>query len=78
LQHRVTGEVIAVNLEHGSLLVMSGVTQQCWKHQVPKERDASGERINLTFRVIDASANDRDLVRENPRARHSRKESSRR
>jgi alkylated DNA repair dioxygenase AlkB len=78
LQHRVTGEVISVNLEHGSLLVMSGVTQQCWKHQVPKERDASGERINLTFRVIDASANGRDLVRENPRARHSRKESSRR
>jgi alkylated DNA repair dioxygenase AlkB len=78
MQHRVSGETRSIDLEHGSLLVMSGVTQQYWKHQVPKERDATGARINLTFRVIDAVANDGDRVRENPRARHSRQESSRR
>lgn len=36
-------------LSHGSLLVMSGATQQFWKHEVAK--DGSQEaRINLTFR----------------------------
>lgn len=39
-------------LEHGSLLVMQGETQQTWKHQIPKTAKQVGERINLTFRVI--------------------------
>ena len=39
-------------LEHGSLLVMKGTTQHCWKHQIPKTAKPVGERINLTFRVI--------------------------
>jgi alkylated DNA repair dioxygenase AlkB len=54
LQHRVDGEAISLALEHGSLLLMSGLTQSFWKHQIPKERGVSGERINLTFRNIDA------------------------
>jgi alkylated DNA repair dioxygenase AlkB len=56
LQHRVDGEMISIGLDHGSLLVMSGLTQSYWKHQIPKERSVSGERLNLTFRVIDESA----------------------
>jgi len=39
-------------LEHGSLLLMAGKTQHCWQHQIPKTTKPVGERINLTFRVI--------------------------
>jgi len=39
-------------LEHGSLLLMKGVTQHFWKHQIPKTAKPVGARINLTFRVI--------------------------
>ncbi|SHG43044.1 Alkylated DNA repair dioxygenase AlkB [Flavobacterium fluvii] len=39
-------------LEHGSLLLMKGATQHFWKHQIPKTSKPIGERINLTFRVI--------------------------
>ncbi|NHF58107.1 alpha-ketoglutarate-dependent dioxygenase AlkB [Flavobacteriaceae bacterium TP-CH-4] len=40
-------------LEHGSLLLMEGATQHHWLHQIPKTARPIGERINLTFRVID-------------------------
>ncbi|MBT8321529.1 MAG: alpha-ketoglutarate-dependent dioxygenase AlkB [Eudoraea sp.] len=39
-------------LEHGSLLLMQGTTQHNWLHQIPKTSRQIGERINLTFRVI--------------------------
>ncbi|WP_425237916.1 alpha-ketoglutarate-dependent dioxygenase AlkB family protein [Ulvibacterium sp.] len=39
-------------LEHGSLLVMGGKTQNHWLHQIPKTARPIGKRINLTFRVI--------------------------
>jgi alkylated DNA repair dioxygenase AlkB len=42
----------AVELTHGSLLVMRGPTQHNWVHRVPKTARAVGERINLTFRVV--------------------------
>ena len=42
----------SVTLHHGSLLIMKGPTQHHWEHQVPKRANVSGERINLTFRVI--------------------------
>ena len=41
-----------LELEHGSLLLMQGPTQHHWLHQIPKTRRPVGERINLTFRVI--------------------------
>jgi alkylated DNA repair dioxygenase AlkB len=37
------------NLAHGSLLVMSGSTQEHWTHEVPKMVNV-GPRISLTFR----------------------------
>lgn len=41
-------------LEHGSILLMSAVTQQGWKHEVTREPKA-GCRISATFRwIIDA------------------------
>ena len=41
-----------IKLEHGSLLVMKGTTQEYWLHQIPKTKKEIGERINLTFRII--------------------------
>jgi alkylated DNA repair dioxygenase AlkB len=42
-----------LHLEHGSLLVMAGTTQQHWQHALPRRRRVSEARINLTFRQID-------------------------
>lgn len=42
----------AVDLTHGSLLLMRGPTQHFWKHQIPKSSLLHGPRINLTFRVV--------------------------
>ncbi len=42
-----------ISLSHGSLLLMSGATQQHWVHAVPKTAVPTGERINLTFRTVD-------------------------
>lgn len=42
----------SIILEHGSLLLMKGTTQHCWKHQIPKTAKPIGSRINLTFRFI--------------------------
>jgi alkylated DNA repair dioxygenase AlkB len=43
---------IKIPLEHGSLLVMSGTSQEFWQHQIPKTSKELGPRINLTFRKI--------------------------
>lgn len=43
---------LAIELTSGSLLIMRGSTQHCWKHQLPKSKQPCGARINLTFRVI--------------------------
>jgi alkylated DNA repair dioxygenase AlkB len=42
---------IALDLEPGSLLVMSYETQIHWLHGVPKTKDDVGPRISLAFRV---------------------------
>jgi alkylated DNA repair dioxygenase AlkB len=39
-------------LESGSLLVMKGITQHYWLHQIPKTKKKVEARINLTFRII--------------------------
>jgi alkylated DNA repair dioxygenase AlkB len=41
-----------IKLEHGSLLLMKGTTQEHWLHQIPKTKKEIGQRINLTFRII--------------------------
>lgn len=52
-KHRSNPELrAAVELTHGSLLLMRGPTQHHWKHQVPKSARPLAPRINLTFRVI--------------------------
>lgn len=42
-----------IMLAHGSLLLMKGPTQHFWKHEIPRTARPVGQRINLTFRVID-------------------------
>jgi alkylated DNA repair dioxygenase AlkB len=42
----------SIQLEHGSLLVMSGPTQHHWQHQIARTRKVSEPRLNLTFRQI--------------------------
>jgi alkylated DNA repair dioxygenase AlkB len=43
---------VRLRLASGSLLLMKGDTQRCWRHGVPKETQPCGPRINLTFRRI--------------------------
>jgi alkylated DNA repair dioxygenase AlkB len=43
--------VLHIDLEAGSLLVMSYATQLHYTHGVPKTKDPVGERISLAFRV---------------------------
>jgi alkylated DNA repair dioxygenase AlkB len=45
-------EKFEIELKHGTFLVMQGSTQHFWQHQVPKTAIKIGERLNLTFRVI--------------------------
>ena len=42
----------SIMLQHGSLLIMKGATQEKWKHQIPKTKKTVNPRINLTFRTI--------------------------
>lgn len=59
LRHKLRKDLprVDIDLEHGSLLLMSGATQQFWQHQIPKTAKPVGQRINLTFRVIASNAN---------------------
>ena len=43
---------LALDLPHGSLLVMAGDTQTNYRHALPRTARQVGERINLTFRQV--------------------------
>ena len=45
-------EVVSVNIESGSLLVMKNGIQTHWNHRITKTSKPIGPRINLTFRNI--------------------------
>lgn len=49
------GNVLGIELGHGSLLRMAGHTQRLYMHDLPKMSAAVGPRLNLTFRWVDAS-----------------------
>lgn len=51
-KHKESKETISLLLEHGSLLVMSGITQQHWLHRLPPTKIIHKPRVNLTFRTI--------------------------
>lgn len=53
LKHRQqVAQKLALDLAHGSLLVMAGDTQRHYRHALPRTAKPVGERINLTFRYI--------------------------
>jgi len=54
LKHKRSKSVSPVHLRlaSGSLLLMKGETQRCWRHGILKENRSCGPRINLTFRTI--------------------------
>jgi alkylated DNA repair dioxygenase AlkB len=51
-KHKETKETVSLILEHGSLLVMKGTTQNHWLHRLPPTKLVKRPRINLTFRTI--------------------------
>lgn len=51
-KHKKTKEKIALILEHGSCLVIKGITQAHWLHRLPPTKLISTPRVNLTFRTI--------------------------
>jgi alkylated DNA repair dioxygenase AlkB len=52
LRPTVGGPSIGLDLEHGSLLMMSGSSQADWRHCIPRTRREVGLRVNLTYRLI--------------------------
>ena len=54
LKHKTRRDLKTVKLllPPGSLLLMQGDTQRCWRHGINKERKPCGPRLNLTFRFI--------------------------
>ncbi len=51
-KHKQNKETVALNLAHGSLLLMKGVTQDHWLHRLPTTKKVQTPRINLTFRIM--------------------------
>lgn len=55
-RYKSRDEKLRLQLDHGSLLLMSGTLQKHWEHRLPKISKASrsqvGPRINITFRRI--------------------------
>jgi len=51
-KHKQTQETVSLVLQHGSLLLMKGVTQANWLHCLPASKKISEPRVNLTFRTI--------------------------
>lgn len=54
-KHKASKQSLSVNLEHGSLLVMTGKTQTNWLHRLPLSKHVKTPRINLTFRTINSN-----------------------
>jgi alkylated DNA repair dioxygenase AlkB len=55
-KHKQTKQTISLVLEHGSLLIMKDATQRNWLHSLPKCKNITEPRINLTFRTIHESS----------------------
>ena len=51
-KHKQTKQTLSLVLEHGSLLIMKDSTQGNWLHSLPKSKNITQPRINLTFRTM--------------------------
>ena len=52
IKHNKTKETMSFPAGNGTLIIMAGTMQEFWKHEIPKTKQAVGERINLTYRKI--------------------------
>jgi alkylated DNA repair dioxygenase AlkB len=55
-KHKQTKQIVSLVLEHGSLLIMKDSTQSNWLHSLPKSKNITEPRINLTFRTMHESS----------------------
>jgi alkylated DNA repair dioxygenase AlkB len=55
-KHKQTKQIVSPVLEHGSLLIMKDSTQSNWLHSLPKSKNITEPRINLTFRTMHESS----------------------
>lgn len=51
-KHKHTQQTHTTLLQHGSLLVMQGTTQDHWLHRLPPSKKVHTPRVNLTFRTV--------------------------
>ncbi|MDC1340471.1 alpha-ketoglutarate-dependent dioxygenase AlkB [Oceanospirillaceae bacterium] len=51
-KHKHTQQTQTTLLQHGSLLVMQGTTQDHWLHRLPPSKKVHTPRVNLTFRTV--------------------------
>ncbi len=51
-KHKEDKGKVEIMLEHGSLLVMKGRTQNNWLHRLPVSKSIIMPRVNLTFRTV--------------------------
>jgi alkylated DNA repair dioxygenase AlkB len=58
--------VLHVDLQGGSLLMMSYATQLHYTHAIPKTAQAVGERISLAFRVKPARDSSSEAAGSDP------------
>jgi alkylated DNA repair dioxygenase AlkB len=55
-KHKQAKQIVSLVLEHGSLLIMKDSTQSNWLHSLPKSKNITEPRINLTFRTMHESS----------------------
>ena len=53
LRHNKTGEILSLNLPHGSLLLMGSRVQHYYQHRLAKVKTLDSPRVNFTFRYMD-------------------------
>ncbi|XP_061466801.1 alpha-ketoglutarate-dependent dioxygenase alkB homolog 3 isoform X2 [Rhineura floridana] len=46
------GQIVHIPVDHGTLLMMEGATQEDWQHRIPKDYHSREARVNLTFRTM--------------------------
>lgn len=52
IRHNITRETSSFPAGHGTLIIMAGTMQQFWQHEIPKTKKTVGQRINLTYRLV--------------------------
>jgi alkylated DNA repair dioxygenase AlkB len=63
-KHKQMKGKVELVLEHGSLLIMKGKTQEHWLHRLPPTKSISKPRINLTFRTIVEGCKEQECQKE--------------